>query len=408
MVSLKKNIGVSFIGNVVYAVSQWLLLIALAKLGGEHIIGIYALALAVVSPIFALGNMNLRAVQATDAEKSISFSSYARFRHLSSLICILVCILTAAVLYRNKLDICLSIVCLAFYKYFESQSDLVHGYLQKLERMDLIAHSIMLRGIANVIVIASVFYLTLDLVQALAVSVFKSWMIYYFVDARNKRRLYTKQQHHPKTCMDLFVIVWPLGVVVFANTLNLNIPRYFIAENFGESMVGVFASISYFIVAGSTLVNAIGQSVVPRLAKYGAANLKQFRKLSRQVFFLITFVGVIGVLIADYFGQDILNLAYTANIAAYQTLFVQIMWAGVAIYSSAAIGCSLTALRDFKSQSALALINMFVMLVASWWLIGDFGLPGAAGAIVLTHFIKLIIAWLRVRYILKHAILPAI
>ncbi len=401
MASLKKNIGSSFVGNIVYALSQWLLLIALAKLGGEQIIGVYALALAVVSPIFSLGNMNLRAVQATDFEIAVSFNSYARFRHLTSLISILVCLLVAAVVYRNKLDICLSIICLAFYKYFESQSDLVHGYLQKLERMDLIAYSIMLRGFFNLIFISSVYYFTHDLVQALAVSIVKSWLIYFVVDARNYRRLYTEQAHLIKTSLELFKIAWPLGIVIFANTLNLNIPRYFIAEYYDEAILGIFASISYFIVAGSTLVNAIGQSAIPRLAKYGFANLGAFRVLSRQVFLLITLVGMVGVLIAEYLGGFILDLVYTAAIAAYNPLFVQIMWAGVAIYSSTAIGCSLTALRDFKSQSVFSMINVLTMLLLSWLLIRDYGLPGAAGAIAITHLVKLLLAWLRVRYLFQ-------
>jgi O-antigen/teichoic acid export membrane protein len=399
MASLKKNIGASFVGNIVYALSQWLLLIILAKLGGEKVIGVYALALAVVSPIFSLGNMNLRAVQATDTEAGVCFTSYARFRHLTSLISILVCFSVAALVYRGNLDTCLSIFCLAIYKYFESQSDLVHGYLQKMERMDLIAYSIMLRGFFNLIIIGTAYYFTHDLVQALALSIIKSWMIYFIYDARNFRRLDKGDAHLSKTSLELFKIAWPLGIVIFANTLNLNIPRYFIAEYYDEAMVGIFASISYFIVAGSTLVNAIGQSAIPRLAKYGFPNLGKFRLLSRQVFLLITLVGMIGVLIAEYLGEYILQMVYTATIADYYSLFVQIMWAGVAIYSSVAIGCSLTALRDFKSQSVFSIINMLIMLFSSWYLIREFGLPGAAAAIGLTHVIKLLMAWLRVRYL---------
>lgn len=399
MASLKKNIGASFIGNVVYAVSQWLLLIVLAKLGGEQVIGVYALALAVVSPTFSLGNMNLRAMQATDTDKSVGFGSYARFRHLSSLVSILVCISVGAIFYKDKIELCLSIVCLAFYKYFESQSDLVHGYLQKLERMSLIANSIMLRGIGNVIVISTIFYITHDLVQSLAVSIIKSWVIYRFVDLRNKNNLGEERFHVNKTCLELFAVAWPLGIVVFANTLNLNIPRYFIAEYSDETMVGIFASISYFIVAGSTLVNAIGLSASPRLAKLGVNNPVQFRVLSRQIFLLITLVGMIGVLIASYLGQFILELVYTDSIAKYHELFVQIMWAGVAIYASSAAGTCVTALRDFKSQGVLAIITVLVMLLSSYWLIREHSLPGAAAAIAITHVVKLI--WFWIRYLLK-------
>ncbi len=374
-------------------------------MGGEKVLGIYALALAVVSPVFALGNMNLRAIQATDAKDSVSFVSYAQFRQLFSIISVLICLSLAVGMYYNNADICLAIMCLAFYKYFESKSDLVHGYLQKKERMDLIANSIMVRGITNALVIAFVYYLTNSLVQALAAAIIKSWAVYYFVDAGNYHRLnqeYDEEQDlQSKTISQMFVIAWPLGIVVFANTLNLNIPRYFIAEYSGEAMLGIFASISYFIVAGSTLVNAIGQSAVPRLAKYSNTDFVAFRGLSRKIFLLIILVGLVGVWIAEYFGAFILRQVYTATIATYSSLFVQVMWAGLMIYASAAIGCSLTALRDFKFQSLLAVVNIVVMLVSSWWLINDYGLLGAAGAIGLTYFVKLIIVWLRVRYVIR-------
>ncbi len=404
MASLKKNIGASFVGNVVYAFSQWLLLIALVKMGGERVLGVYALALAVVSPTFALSNMNLRAIQATDTREFVSFASYTQFRQLFSLIAILICVSVAAGMYRNRLEICLAIICLAFYKFFESKSDLVHGYLQKREKMNLIAHSIMTRGISNVLVIAMVYYVTHNLIQALVVAIFKSWAVYFFVDARNYRRLDLKSNHENEECKvksvsQLFIIAWPLGIVVFANTLNLNIPRYFIAEYYGEAMVGVFASISYFIVAGSTLVNAIGQSAVPRLAKYSNTDFMAFRSLSRKIFLLIILVGMIGVWVAEFFGDFILHQVYTASIANYSSLFVQVMWAGLIIYASAAIGCSLTAVRDFKFQSVLAVLNMAVMLTSSWWLINNYGMLGAAGAIGITHFVKLIVVWLRVRYL---------
>lgn len=402
MNSFKKNVSATFAGNVVFAISQWILLILLAKLGGEQILGVYALALAVVSPVFALTNMNLRAVQATDAEETVNFESYYKFRYISSICAILVCFLIAVVVYGNKLDICLAIVCLSFYKYFESKSDLVHGFFQGQERMDLIAQSIMIRGVGNILIIATVYYITQNLVLSLAISILKSWVVYYFVDKKNYLCLYQKRDYVDKKMSDIFLISWPLGLVVFANTLNLNIPRYVIAHYYDETMVGIFASISYFIVAGATLVNAIGQSAVPRLAKLGITNMLAFKNLSRQIFLLIFLVGITGVLIAHYFGDWILRLVYTDAISNYNSLFIQIMMSGVAVYSSVAIGCSLTALRDFRLQGFFSIINIIIMTFTSLFLISSYGLAGAAAAIGITHLVKMFIAWLRMRFIYKY------
>ncbi|MBE1425956.1 O-antigen/teichoic acid export membrane protein [Desulfomicrobium macestii] len=304
--------------------------------------------------------------------------------------------------YNDKLDICLAIICLAFYKYFESKSDLVHGFLQRQERMDLIALSIMIRGVGNVLVMTTAYFFTQELTLALAISVVKSWAVYYYIDNRNYLRLYKDQNFVHKTVLDLFQIAWPLGIVVFANTLNLNIPRYFIAHYYGESFVGIFASISYFLVAGATLVNAIGQSAIPRLANLGIANMLAFKALSQKIFAVIVLIGLIGVLIAHYFGDWILHLVYNDVISNYHLLFMQIMWSGVAVYSSVAIGCSLTALRDFRLQGYFSIINIVIMLVTSFFLVSYYGLSGAAVAIGVTHLIKLFIAWLRMRYVYKY------
>lgn len=397
---LKKNVVASFIGNVVYALSQWLLLIVLAKLGGERILGVYTLALAVVSPVFALANMNLRTIQATDAEKIVHFVCYSRFRRLSSLIAILICALIAAIIYYGKPSIMLAIICLAFYKYFEFQSDLIHGFLQRNERMDLIAFSVIIRGVSNVLVISLIYFLTENLILGLVFAIIKSWTVYYFFDKKNFVLL-NKGEGEYRSLSELFQVAWPLGIVVFVNTLNLNIPRYIIAAHYGELLVGVFASISYFIVAGSTLVNAIGQSAMPHLAKQSVKDLSTFRVLSRKIFLLILFVGFVGVLIAHFFGEKILYLVYTESISNYHSLFVQIMCAGVAIYASTAVGCSLTALRDFRFQSFASIVNVLVMTFFSLWLIRSYGLSGAAVSIGITYLVKLIVALFRINIVLK-------
>src|SRR4051794_16358727 len=65
--SLRANFTWTFVGNVIYAACQWGMLVVLAKVARPETVGNFALALAVTAPVIMLTNLQLRAVQATDA-----------------------------------------------------------------------------------------------------------------------------------------------------------------------------------------------------------------------------------------------------------------------------------------------------------------------------------------------------
>src|SRR2546425_157717 len=66
--SLRANFSWTLAGNVVYAACQWGMLIVLARLGSPTMLGQFALGLAVTTPVIIFANLQLRAVQTTDAK----------------------------------------------------------------------------------------------------------------------------------------------------------------------------------------------------------------------------------------------------------------------------------------------------------------------------------------------------
>lgn len=71
--SLFQNFSWTFIGNVVYAISQWGIIVVLSKFGNVMMVGQYAIGLAVTAPIILFANLKLRDVQATDASSKFRF-----------------------------------------------------------------------------------------------------------------------------------------------------------------------------------------------------------------------------------------------------------------------------------------------------------------------------------------------
>jgi len=141
---LRVSFSWTLAGNLIYALCQFGMLSALAKLGNASIVGQYALALAIAAPVFMLTNLQLRAVQATDARHEYRFADYFTLRIVATLLGILV-IVGIAGITRYDLPTKTLIVLVACAKAVETISDVIAGHLQKMERLDKVARALMLR-----------------------------------------------------------------------------------------------------------------------------------------------------------------------------------------------------------------------------------------------------------------------
>src|SRR6516165_2263483 len=94
---LRINLLWTLAGNVIYAASQWGMLILLAKLSGPETVGQFALGLAITAPVFMLTNLQLRAVQATDARRDFLAGDYLALRLITTAVaCLAVGVLALA------------------------------------------------------------------------------------------------------------------------------------------------------------------------------------------------------------------------------------------------------------------------------------------------------------------------
>ena len=137
--SLKQNFSWTFVGNGVYQACQWGMLVVLAKLTSPEAVGQFALGLAVCAPVVMLTNLQLRAVQATDARGEYEFADYLGLRLLMTGLALAVIAGVALVAYSSVTTLVILAVGLA--KSFEALSDVLYGLLQQRERMDRIAKS---------------------------------------------------------------------------------------------------------------------------------------------------------------------------------------------------------------------------------------------------------------------------
>ncbi|MDD9266226.1 oligosaccharide flippase family protein [Paenibacillus sp. GCM10023248] len=388
--TLRSNFSWTLLGNVVYAACQWGLLMSMAKIGTAHMVGEFSLGLAVTAPIFMLSNLQLSGILATDAKSSQSFENYLGLRMCTTLIA-LVIIIFLVLLGRYQFETSLIIILIGIAKGSESISDVIFGLLQKNEKMERVAISLMLKGILSLVVLCILLWTTNNLVLGIVGYVISSITVLLLYDISVFRQYKIKLVFDLSKLWSLVRVCLPLGFVMMLVSLNANIPRYFIEHYIGIESVGYFAALSYIMIAGNTVISALGQSVSPRLARYySILNMKGFKKLLFLLVVIGFIVGAIGWVISLLFSKEILTLLYKPNYAEYTSVFILIMFGAWASYIASFLGYGMTATRKFKIQPLLFIIVTIVCTISNAVLIPFKGLEGASYAMIITNLTQLV------------------
>jgi O-antigen/teichoic acid export membrane protein len=406
--TLRHNLSWTVVGNVVYAGTQWAMLIVIAKLGTPQMVGKFALGLAITGPVLMLTNLQLRAVQATDAESQYRFGDYLALRLIGTTLALVVVL--GIVYFANfQRDTALIILAVGLAKAFESVSDVFYGLFLQRERMDRMAKSMIGKGLLSLGALSLGIYLTGNLVWGVLGLGLVWALVLLCYDLRNgaevlktsplaslgltpkEANLAAKLRPYwsAKTLARLAWLALPLGLVMGLLTFNASVPRYFVEHFLGERELGIYAAMAYITVAGETVVNALGQSTSPRLAKYYAErNRAQFCTLLLKMAGVGTLLGVAGVLIAMIAGREILTLVYGPEYAGRAEIFIWLMIAAGITYVGSFLGYGITAARYFTVQVPLFVLAGCTSALACLWLVPAAGLQGAALAVVLTAAVQ--------------------
>jgi O-antigen/teichoic acid export membrane protein len=429
--SLRRNFSWTMIGNLVYAGSQWGILVALTKLGSPEMTGQFTLGLAVTAPVFMLTNLQLRQIQATDAKLLYPFKDYLGLRLLCTQVA-LGAVMAIAVCSGYRWQTMAVVLLVGLAKGLESISDMCYGLFQQHERMDRIAISLMLRGplallglsvgvwlsgsaitgVLGMVVAWSTVLIGYDLRQSsqLLASISLSTDRVGINRAKIKNRLgdtlaRLKPNWNGSKLWPLVQLALPLGLVMMLFSLSANLPSYFIVANLGkqaEAELGIFNAIAYLMVVGNIIVGALGDSASPRLAKYYASGDRSAYGL-----LLVRLIGIGGVLgagvlaIAIIGGGPLLSLLYSPAYAQRQMLFIWLMAGSGIHYVASFLGYGITAARYFKVQIPISLTSTICLAAACLWLIPAQGLMGAALALLIGAVAKLFISGAVILYALS-------
>ena len=417
--SLRSNFSWTLAGNVVFAASQFGQIVVLSKLLPPEGVGSYAFAFAVTAPVFLLANLQLRPLLATDARREYPFRTYLRLRLLMTAGALTLLLLMAALGgYAGSTRRLIAAVAIA--KAIETLSDLCYGVAQRRDRMDRIARSLLLRGPLALVLLAGSVWLTRSVVAGV-VAMAAVWaavllahdLRHALAALREETAPASGQPGEAGSTRRLLLLALPMGLVVMLLSLGTNIPRYFIQGTLGEKDLGIFAGIGQLMTTVTLVVNALTESSVPALARdFASGDAARLRARIGRLLGVALALGVLGLAVAAAFGPRILALLYTAAYAERHALLVWIMAASALSSLGGVLGSALTAMRRFRPQLAIHVVNVLLLAAACVVLVPRNGIDGAGIAVVVsTGFLALaygILTWWSLRA-LEHtgALAPA-
>jgi O-antigen/teichoic acid export membrane protein len=402
------NVVCSVLGNIIYAICQWGLLIVLTKTSTPTLVGQFALCLAIANPVVQFFNLNLRAVLTTDVGNRFRFADYLLLRIYGTVLGIFVVAAIAWLSgYRDVMLVLL--IAVGIEKSVESTADLFWGLFQKHQRMDYFALSQLLKGPFALLA----FGVTVSLTGSLLASVCWMagiWIVSIFVfDVPCAARLLGDRTEmsvvggiETKALLQLAWLSLPLGLVTLLLALEANIPRYFLEHFTSPEELGIFSALMFFTNAGLIFATAFGQSMLASLSmQYAAHNLRGFQKSLRRLALGGVIAGFGSVLIAVIFGKSILSIVYSPAYANHTALFNWLMLAGAINILASLLGYVITAMRLFRTTLIGHLITTAVTLAASWMLVRTQGLDGAGWTALVTVAVLCAFYYGSIHYVLN-------
>jgi O-antigen/teichoic acid export membrane protein len=395
--SLHRDFVWTFVGNAIYYACQWLLVVILAKLGSPEAVGDYVLGVAVCAPVMLLTNLQLRALLASDIRHEYSFGQYLRFR-IWSLAGALVCVAVICVISHLSWHTSRIVVLIAFGMALEILGELYYGLMQKNDRMNRIALSLMMKGPASALAVGVAMQATHSVAWAAAALAGARGIVWLFYDRRLVRTWLRADgqsnsisaARRAKPFTSLVRTSGMLGVILMIGSLNANTPRYFIRGVLNSHELGIFSALASLLGVGNMLMAAIGQSSFLRISRaYTNNDGSAFRVLVLRMVGVAALAGCCAIAAAFFAGPALLSIIFRPEYAKYSSLFIWLITAGCIGYVTYALGIAMTAARCFALQIPLLLVTAGVTALCCRLLIPAHGLIGGAQASLIGNLVHL-------------------
>ncbi|WP_104135637.1 MULTISPECIES: lipopolysaccharide biosynthesis protein [unclassified Cryobacterium] len=243
------------------------ILVMLARLTDQETVGRYAIALAITTPIFVMGQLGLKNVYLT-MQREFRFRSYLSIQLVMAAAALLLSMGIAFVFNR---DLLVTVTLVAVVKVADTLSEFFSAPLQKYHAAPRIFWAYLASAVLGSGVTGAALVFTQQLDVALAglagTSLFVA-LVLMLSPARRLTALHETDVHRAiLRRLDRTAILragFPMGVAGAILALVSSMPQYFLAKDHGEATVGYFVVLLYIFAIVDIFSGTLTQAWIPR------------------------------------------------------------------------------------------------------------------------------------------------
>ena len=375
----RKSVFWNMLFSLLLALQSAMMMRVLTRVIGADEAGILSIAYATGYLMYTIGVYGVRDFHATDSQRHFSYDDYRRLRIISCcvmfLCSLLYCIFKG---YEGHKSLVIFLICIL--KLEEAVEDLYHGELQRIGRLDLAGKLGTVRlSLTYVLFIVCILY-TQNVVLAISAMLIVSLVILFIT--RSLLRNFVERNltnNKVKILLNLFIICFPLFVMLFLSIYINNAPKYAIDTYLSEEDQAYYAIISMPVFTINLLSGIVYRPKLLYMAElWNTGKRSEFIQLIWKQVVNIIMISVMITIMGLLIGLRILEALYGMSLIFLKKEFAILLFGGgiVSIYN---FFCAcLTIIRRQIFMLGIAIFVMVFSRIISSPFVCLAGLTGAS------------------------------
>lgn len=333
----------SYIWNAVNAMMSALespvILMVINRTNGHEDAGIFSIAYAVAALLLFLGQYGFRRFQSSDVSEKYTFGEYYGSRIITCAVMMLATLLYCVygMVFRGysaKKFAAVFLICAL--KGIQAFSDVLHGRMQQMGRLDVATKSSCIRYIMEMLTFAVVLIIARDLILACIITLAVSFIVFMLTSYNASRDYCDLRPCFNMGRIRLMLIEgFPLFVSLFLNMYISNAPKYAIDAYLTEDIQAIYNMVFMPAFVIQLVAHFIFNPIITTYAEvWQEGKIRKFRFLVFRQCGVILGLTVLAVAVALTIGIPVLSVIFSEDLSGYKMeLLVVVLGGGMLAYS---------------------------------------------------------------------------
>ena len=407
-ISIKKDYFWNTLGTSANAFISLLLSIAVTRINGLEVQGLFTLFFSFAILFFTIGLYGGRIYQVSDVIGEFESKTYIYLKFITSAMMFVSAFVFALLSGYDGERIAL-LLSLVIYKILDAIADPLYGIMQRNGRLYLSGISMTLKAVLGFIAFIAVNLATLNVFLSSLCLLGANLLFIAIFDIPHVRKL-EKIGHLFKGTMKPSLILLRASAYIFAFALlaNLlvNIPRYFMDVFHTGVPLGFFN----IVIMPATMMNlfvtfVIQPKLVPLSETFAAEKYDAFNKTVKKLIFVSLGFGILAIVVAWLVGVPVLSFIYNEDISQFRLGLTLAVLGGTV--NTVTMICSniLSIMRRFKIQLFNYLVATAGVIAASLTFIATRSVDGAVYAFLIANAIQAVLFFITYQVVFRNLIL---